>query len=138
MYLEMDEIESDRCNLYLFWSSPNNTGVCSGDLITFNINVNGAKYTSWDNMIVIPYEHRCDQLHFNATIQATNECNMTSLIASFINLRNYSDSPTQLTTVTPATCTCTQPPKGGVTTLTILSSVVCIIGVIIAIFFGVR
>ena len=142
MYLKMDKSEPDGCNLYLFWSSPNNTVGYSGDLITYNINVNGITYTSQDNMIVIPYEHRCDQLYFNATIQATNECDMTSLKASFENIRNYSDSPTQLpAAVTPATYTCTQdqPTKGGVTTLTI-NTILCIIviGVIITFFFGVR
>ena len=89
----MDKIESDGCNLYLFWSSPNNTVGYSGDLITYNINVNGITYTSRDNMIKIPHEHRCDRLHINATIQATNECNMTSQKASFENIRgNESDS----------------------------------------------
>ena len=93
MYLEIDKIEPDECDLYLFWSSPSNTGVCSGGLINYTIDVNGAINTSQDNMIMIPYEHRCDQLDFNATIQATNECNMTSLKASFENIRgNESNS----------------------------------------------
>ena len=100
VYLEIDKIEPDECDLYLFWSSPNNTGVCGGGLINYTIDVNGAINTSRDNMINFTYEHRCDQLHFTATIQATNECNMTSLKTSFENIRgNESDSiPSKLLT----------------------------------------
>jgi hypothetical protein len=44
-------------------------------------------------MIVISYEHRCDQLHFSATIQAINRCNMASPIASFENIRGNESKP---------------------------------------------
>lgn len=129
VYLEIDKIEPDECDLYLFWSSPNNTGVCGGGVINYTIDVNGAINTSLDNMIKFTYKHRCDQLHFNATIQTNNECNMTSLKASFEGNESKlltsscpdasksqniqpetsdisSISSTQLSTIIPATCTC--------------------------------
>ena len=146
MYLKMDKIEPDECDLYLFWSSPSNTVGYSGDLMTYNIDVNGTIYTSRDNRIKIPHEYSCDQLYFNATIQATNECNMTSLKASFENiLGNESDSiPSgSLTSSYPDastsqnTLSVTQPSNGDIIALSILSCIIAIGAVAMAINFGV-